>query len=289
MNKVVAGALALFGFILGIAISTVIWNVTHEGGEFSLRVEGNFGAVVTVTTTGEPASDKRDVRFLMSGSGREITKDQQVLMRATKFTASGYEWSQVADLPTIVSGVANSKSVGKLADVVVGKKEGSRLAIIQPTDGHVSITIVDILPTRIAGTQQTQITDPLIPQITSNDDGVPVPSAISGEIGNVKVAPIIVGKGAQITDGDIVYANYVLAKADGSVIESTFTNGNPPAYIAVEDVFPGLHAGLVDQRVGSRVVIVVPSAQAQGEGDVIIVVDILAVADKKPGAKSTNV
>lgn len=122
MNKVVAGALALFGFILGIAISTVIWNVTHERGEFSLRVEGNFGAVVTVTTTGEPASDKRDVRFLMSGSGREITKDQQVLMRATKFTASGYEWSQVADLPTIVSGVANSKSVGKLADVVVGKR-----------------------------------------------------------------------------------------------------------------------------------------------------------------------
>ncbi|QRV01404.1 hypothetical protein JTE88_04605 [Arcanobacterium phocisimile] len=289
MNKYVAVPLAVLAFMAGIGFSTLLWNVTTREPAFAMNVEGNFGAVVTVTTTGTPASEGRQIRELIAGEGRVIDADNQVLLRATKFTAAGDEWSQVADLPTIVSGVANKSSVGKLADVVVGKHEGTRLAVIDPLADRTSMIIVDILPTRVTGQVQSQPTDPLIPVVSSDDDGVPVVGGVSTPIDNVRIFPVVSGQGAQVTQDDVVYANYVLAHADGTPIENTFTNGNPPAYIAVEDVFPGLHAGLLDQRVGSRIAISVPAAQAQGEEDVLIVLDILAISDEKPSAKNTSV
>ncbi|WP_216379341.1 FKBP-type peptidyl-prolyl cis-trans isomerase [Arcanobacterium phocae] len=289
MNKVLAAAMAVVAFFVGIGISTMWWRSSNDVPEFSMHVEGNFGAAVTVTTTGHPTTEKQSIKELISGDGRTIRADEQVLMRATKFNAQGDEWSQVADLPTIVSGVATSESVGKLADVVVGKKEGSRLAVVRPVDGRVSITIVDILPSRIIGEPQSQKTDVQVPDVTATEDGIPVVGTMDGAIDNVKVTPVIAGSGAQVSEDDVVYANYILAKTDGTEIENTFTNGNPPAYIAVNEVFAGLQAGLVDQRVGSRIAVAVPSAQAQGDSDVVIVIDILALADKQPTSKSTNV
>ncbi|USR78666.1 FKBP-type peptidyl-prolyl cis-trans isomerase [Arcanobacterium pinnipediorum] len=289
MNKFLAVPLAFLAFITGIGISTLLWNTHTDSEIFEVNVEGNFGAAVTVTTTGAFTSQTQQVRDLIDGEGRIIQEHGQVLVRTTKFSATGGKWSQVDGQPGIVSGLAEKSSVGRLANVVIGKREGSRVAIIDPQDGDVSVMVVDILPTRVSYSAQQQSSDPLIPSVSSDEDGVPSLGTITAPIDNVRISSVITGDGAQVTQQDVVYANYVLAHVDGSQMENTFSNGNPPAYIAVEDVFPGLHAGLIDQRVGSRVVISVPAAQAQGEEDVLIVLDILAISDEKPHVKTVSI
>lgn len=195
MNRMLATVLALVAFLGGVSISTFVFQMTRQTPAFNMHVEGNFGAAVTVTTTGFPADDSRQIDELLIGEGRLIEANQQVLMRATKFTANGDEWSQVADLPTIVSGVATAKSVGKLADVVIGKKEGSRLAVVQPNEDRIAITIVDILPTRLQPSADSPSPETPMPQVSNTDEDVPVIGAVNDPMENVSVTPILLVRG----------------------------------------------------------------------------------------------
>ena len=47
------------------------------------------------------------------------------------------------------------------------------------------------------------------------------------------------------------------------------------------DLMKGMREGIENQKVGSRVLVLVPSAVAKGEGDRILVVDILAATTKQ--------
>lgn len=55
--------------------------------------------------------------------------------------------------------------------------------------------------------------------------------------------------------------------------------GKGPQVIDLAGAMTGLREQLSDQRVGSRVVIVLPPELAQGDDTLVVVVDILAVID----------
>lgn len=103
------------------------------------------------------------------------------------------------------------------------------------------------------------------------------------------VQPLIEGEGPEVAAGQTVRVAYTGATArDGNVFDSS-ANG-PTGYaefgIGVGQVIQGWDTGLVGQKVGSRVLLVIPAAEGYGEegsppdiqgGDTLVfVVDILA-------------
>ena len=103
------------------------------------------------------------------------------------------------------------------------------------------------------------------------------------------VQPLIEGEGPEVTAGQTVRVAYTGATArDGNVFDSSANS--PTGYaefaIGVGQVIPGWDTGLVGQKVGSRVLLVIPSEEGYGEegsppdiqgGDTLVfVVDILA-------------
>ena len=106
------------------------------------------------------------------------------------------------------------------------------------------------------------------------DDGVPTVVDGGGPVETLVQSETIAGSGEQIGAGDTAVINYMLISPDGEVLESTWTNAEPTV-LAVDDVFPGLNTGLIDSRIGSRLVLAVPASQAQGDSDVALVIDVL--------------
>jgi peptidylprolyl isomerase len=73
------------------------------------------------------------------------------------------------------------------------------------------------------------------------------------------------GHGATVKKGQNVSVNYVVVDGrDGKTADSTF--GRKPVTLTADpaQVLPGIAAGLVDQKIGSRVLVGVPPAQAFG-------------------------
>ena len=102
------------------------------------------------------------------------------------------------------------------------------------------------------------------------------------------VEDITVGDGAEVTPGSPIQAHYVgVAHSTGEEFDASWNRGAPLAFTAgVGQVIQGWDKGLVGQKVGSRVLLVIPAEEGYGEegsppdiqgGDTLVfVVDILA-------------
>ncbi|MFY9263021.1 MAG: FKBP-type peptidyl-prolyl cis-trans isomerase [Actinomycetaceae bacterium] len=280
MNKKLAVAFVFIGLFIGYAISTVVVRLAADPLTFRVHVEGEFGSPVTVTATGKFGSDETQTFYDIVGEGREVVEGEQALIRITYFTSDGSVWSQVADLPTIRGGLADEASLQDALPYVLGQPEGSRLVVVTPVETRLEITVIDILYT------QPDLSDAEViyasgglPTVSYDDYGYPLIEEGGGAITDMNLVAQVAGNGTQVTLADTVFANYMLVSTDGYVLESTYAPNTPLARIVVEEVFPGLEMALVDQRVGSRLVVAVPAAQAQGDTDLAIVIDILALAD----------
>ena len=121
------------------------------------------------------------------------------------------------------------------------------------------------------------------------DDGEPlieVPEAVPP--GDLVVQPLIRGSGRQVAAGQVITVQYVgVTWTDGAVFDSTWISGKLPASfpIGVGSVMAGWDAGLVEQTVGSQVLLVIPAELGYGEegtgsipggATLVFVVDILA-------------
>jgi peptidylprolyl isomerase len=75
--------------------------------------------------------------------------------------------------------------------------------------------------------------------------------------------------------------------SDGGVQATTWGPGLLPETIDMTTAIPGLRLGLLDQSVGSQVLLVVPPTDGDGVDTLVIVVDILAVVHDAPTDAST--
>jgi peptidylprolyl isomerase len=74
------------------------------------------------------------------------------------------------------------------------------------------------------------------------------------------------GDGETVAAGDLLVADYLGQKWDGTVFDNSYDRGEPTGFsIGVGGVIPGWDKGLVGQQVGSRVLLVVPPAEGYGE------------------------
>ncbi len=166
-----------------------------------------------------------------------------------------------------------------------GQSVGARILQLAPArqGDPATIAVYDVLPTRATG-------DPVepregLPTVTEDADGTPTITVPEDDppADNV-VQPLIRGTGPQVEPGEVITVQYVGATwSDGTVFDSTWTDDKLPAAfpIGVGSVPDGWDEGIVEQTVGSRVLLVLTPGQS-GEEDglvdqtLVYVVDILA-------------
>jgi FKBP-type peptidyl-prolyl cis-trans isomerase len=127
---------------------------------------------------------------------------------------------------------------------------------------------------------------------------VVIPKAKAGN--NLAVKTLIQGTGATLTKSDAMAANFVLYFWDGtssSLKANTFTS-NPT--VIGGTMLPGLESALIGQKVGSRVLAVIPPAQGYGTSGnsqlgitgtttLVFVIDVLKAYSNTAGATGTQV
>lgn len=139
-----------------------------------------------------------------------------------------------------------------------------------------------------------------LPKVEWKDDA-PAKFTISGDAKKAgkktEVQPLIEGDGATVKKGDTIDVTYTGATLkDGKVFDSSMNAGKAPVSFPIGEggVIPGWDKGLVGQKVGSRVLLVIPASDAYGSekevqpgqpgGDLVFVVDI--VGTNPPAAGS---
>jgi len=125
-----------------------------------------------------------------------------------------------------------------------------------------------------------------MPQVGTADGGGPSIKSPGGAIPSLETVPLVVGNGPQVTEGQTLAVQYALFDQNGKSVDETWTKGAPVA-LNLKTAMKGLSEGLVDQKIGSRVVVLVPSAKAQGTGDRVVVVDILGALPDPPEGKGS--
>lgn len=276
----------VLGLVMGFAASAAQYRMGAVSAPMTVHVGGSFGAPVGVTVEGRADFEADDglvpefSRVDEDGQGRVVDAGTQVLARATSFYLR--EDGLTAETGSqYLTGVAGEDSLGDYAAHVVGKHEGSRIVLVQPETRRAgTVTVIDLLYTVLPG--QHGATEPSngLPGVAIGADGFPTITAGGGAVGGYQENQLITGGGQQVKAGDTVVVNYLLVSGEGKVLENTWTS-KAPVVMTVDDVFDGLQSGLKDTRVGSRLVLAVPAAQAQGEADVAIVMDVLAKLPKE--------
>lgn len=255
----------------------------QESGSRPITVTGEFGSVPVVTFEAPLAVDAGTIETLVAGDGRELVADGPALLAITAY--DGDDGTILTDRSPGVPRnlLLTAEDVGAdLFEVLVGTTEGSRILMTQPVDAGgpdaMLVVVIDVLHTRATGEVVEAPGD--APALTLDDAGAPTlgPLADFAQPTRLRVVPFLKGSGPQVRPGQQLIAQYTAWNwSDGSVYDSTWANGAIPASIAIDETFPGLRDGVVDQRVGSQVMLLVPPAMARGTDALVIVVDILAV------------
>jgi peptidylprolyl isomerase len=173
-----------------------------------------------------------------------------------------------------------------LYEALEGRTVGSRLLLLLPatsdTSSFASVMVVDVRPTRAWG----EPVEPRegLPVVTREEDGEPVIETPQGEPpGSLVVQALLRGDGDQVVEGSTVTVQYAGVRwSDGSPYDSSWEQGGPQSFDLGSGVLPGLAEGLLEQTVGSQVLLVIPpeSGGAVGgeEDTLVLVVDLLAAS-----------
>jgi peptidylprolyl isomerase len=124
-------------------------------------------------------------------------------------------------------------------------------------------------------------------QVTANAGETPTITAPSGDAPTELIAQdVIVGTGATVLATSTLTVHYTLMQwSDGAILESSWSSGSPATF-PLANVITGWQQGLVDAKVGTRRLLVIPPALGYGpmaghplENETLIfAVDIIAVS-----------
>lgn len=269
--------------------------VGEPGSEPTLEFEAPFGVSETARRVidegeGDPAEDGNNITFnFLFVNGR--TGD-------TVQTSYGDEPAQLVLEDTLLPAVY---------EALKGSRAGSRvLAAIAPGEGGGAdeASGIEETDTILFFAEVLRITVPLeraegdavapvagLPTVVLDDDGAPTITMPSGEApADLVIQPLIEGDGATVEAGQQITVHYTGALyADGSVFDSSWDRGTPASFaIGTGGVIPGWDKGLVGQKIGSQILLVIPAADGYGDegsgenippgATLVFVVDILAAA-----------
>jgi peptidylprolyl isomerase len=157
------------------------------------------------------------------------------------------------------------------------------------------IFVVDVLDvaTPLSEAKGKEVAAPAdVPELKLDKDGHPTKfkatKTTPKTVDELGVYTVIEGTGPKVKSGQTITAHYVgQLYPDGAVFDSSWQRGQPAQFeIGTGGVIKGWDGGLVGQRVGSRVILVIPSELGYGKAgnppsipknaDLIFSIDILA-------------
>lgn len=245
----------------------------------TIEVVGEIGSVPVATFDTPLDLAQTDHRLLIEGSGTPLSEGGPVLLRTTTYDGSDGTLEAAGEFHVLTF---TKEDLGDaLKGALTGQAEGSRVLLVQPVEGEsdkeMLVSISDVLPTRATG-QSVPLPEG-VPAVTLAENGEPSTDLPGADITTLRITPTMRGTGEQVMPGQNVILQYTVWQSDGSVYDSTWQSGAVPVTVQVDEVFPGLRDGLLDQRVGSQILMEVPPAEAIGSDSLVIVADILAVYD----------
>lgn len=249
-------------------------------------VSGDPGIAPTVTYETPLQVSSTRVEQVWPGTGPAVIDGSPVLLDF---------WLENADTATLIkesysgSPVPITLSVEAMGEdlytTISGQHVGARLAQISPPhDGvdHATVTVIDILPT-VAGGEAID-PNPALPVVTDDGTNGPVVTPTGTEPPPELVQqPLIKGTGNQVAAGDVVTVQYTAVAWDGGApFDTTWTTRMPRSFPLA--TVPAWSEGLVEQTVGSRVLLIVPPRYGMAAGQredlagqtFVFVIDILA-------------
>jgi len=258
-----------------------------------VMVSGAAGAPPTITYLTPLAVTSTVHQVIWAGAGDPLVDGSPVLLDF---------WLENANDATVVKESYTSspmprtlsvEDLGKdLFDALHGQRVGARLLQISPAADtgaadYPTVTVVDVLPTRASGDAAAPAAG--LPAVTLAADGSPSIAVPEGPPpADLVTQPLVRGSGAQVADGDLVTVQYTgFAWSTGQAFDSTWTSGRPVSF-ALSSV--PAWASLVEQPVGSQVMLVVPPSYPLGATQseeltgqtIVFVVDILATGPSTP-------
>lgn len=163
-----------------------------------------------------------------------------------------------------------------LYEVMVGSKVGSQIAFAipaeeeQPQSQNVLLVLQVISaenpPKKLSSEEVAELEEAgQLPTVTLDSEGVPSIEFPDNEAPSDLVVKVIEeGTGEEITEADTIAANYTGWSWQGEQFDSSFDRGEPTEF-PLNGVIPGWTQGLSGLKVGSKVLLVIPSAMAYGD------------------------
>ncbi|MEV0399514.1 FKBP-type peptidyl-prolyl cis-trans isomerase [Actinoallomurus sp. NPDC050550] len=259
-----------------------------SGGDLpdGLKVAGVVGRQPTVTIPGSSPSGKLKVETLRKGKGPEVTDGDLVVANYVgyrwnggdhKLVASSYDAGRPAMFPY-------GRLVTGLNKALEGQRPGGRvLAVIPPNQGYGAggyapwqigandsmVFVLDVIATYHNGASaqgQSQLqNDPAMPQVTPGaTPTMKIPS--TAPPGRLRVRTIIQGSGPPVQAHQlVVFHDLGQVWRTGKVFEDSRGRGRPDSVVAgAGQMISGWDRAVVGQRVGSRVLVVIPSKDGYG-------------------------
>ncbi|GAA4601139.1 hypothetical protein GCM10023195_02500 [Actinoallomurus liliacearum] len=274
--------------LVGLVAGAAVWYETRPAP--AVKVSGTFGKAPSVKVPKDKPPVKQQMKEVVSGSGKAVANGDLVVAQVV-----AYKWgakgggkellNTYSKKQPIVGQAGQLTGLTALDKAITGRKAGTRLVMTLPyqavgdqiaqslqlakTDDFV--VTVDVLnsfgkTSSAQGTPQ-KLDDPKLPAVTGGAGAAPtvkIPSADAP--GTLQVKTLIQGNGPAVQKGQTLIAQYhgVLWR-DGKVFDSSWQRGEPASFpIGVGQVIPGWDTGLVGQKAGSRVLLVVPPKEGYG-------------------------
>lgn len=261
--------------------------VTGDAGE---KPQVDFKAPVTFATTESKVLNEGD------GSGPEATAASVVTVDYVAINASTGEEFDTSygkspatfPLGSVIPGLRTGLEGAQAGDrvlITIASKDG-----FDPTgsqDGTVKkgdslVFVVDVLEVQSAvELPESQV--PTLVEKKGEPSGFESKPGLAKKVDNVGYYVVKEGDGPTVEAGQTLTVDYLGAiYPDGKVFDESYSK--EPAQFSLDGVIPGWSLGLVGQKVGSRVILVIPSDLAYGEAgqgedippnsDLVFVVDI---------------
>ncbi|GLW64940.1 peptidylprolyl isomerase [Actinomadura rubrobrunea] len=285
------------------------------GGDVEVSVRGKFGVRPEVSFPKGAPSEELAVKTLVKGKGGGEGARKGDLVVADYV---GYRWNKDGNkllANSYISGQPGAFPTGRLVPgldkALLGVRPGDRVvAKIPPEEGYGDkgdtqhqvgagdslVYVLDIRGvygrTAHARGREQRLDDPKLPRVTPGAPGqapkVSVPRAAAPK--TLQVRTLIQGEGPPVAKGRLVALQYVgVFWRDGREFDSSWRSGRPYAVtIGTGQVIKGWDQALVGQKVGSRLLLVVPpslgygkqglpQAGIKGDDTLVFVVDLLGV------------
>jgi len=263
--------------------------ISSSSANQSVRVSGAFGASPKVTfPKGKAAGSNLYIKTVIKGAGPKLTSADSLVGNFVLYDWRGKTHRLLASTfssggPTLFSG----KLLPGLSKALLGQRTGSRvLAVIPPRYGFGSggnppigvkgtdtlVFVVDMLSAinNKAGAVGRHVSNgggrlPTVTERAGKAATIKIPAHIAPPK-TLVVKTLVQGCGAKLAKGDYVVVQYTgVIWRTGKVFDSTWSRDKPFGFnIGEGQVIKGWDDGLHGQKVGSRVMLVIPPADGYG-------------------------